>query len=214
MPSELITIDENYLSRIEIRRSILATHPSTVHGCLPEGAAPVRELYSFLLAYLPQRYPNLFTLRFNTFSNNQTDATHPFSPPDDPLYALQILAKTVEDDLFLLIETPEGHRCVAFACCFPSGFDPSTKLGKVLAQIHEPVPGYEKIRGSMERFFKRLEVGKSVKRVNVCELPVHGPAALEDSELIVQWFITTGEDLFNPGWDPADSEKDVDIETV
>lgn len=167
-PSELIAIDENYRSRIQKRRSILAAHPSTVHGCLPEGTAPVRELYSFLLAYLPQRYPALFTLTPTTFHNALTDITHPASPPDDPLKALRILAETVEDDLFLLSETPEGHRCVAFVCCFPSGFDPSTKLGKVLAEIHEPVPGYEKIGGSMERFFKRLEVGKSVRRVNVC----------------------------------------------
>lgn len=167
-PSELITIDENYLSRIETRRATLARHPSTVHGCLPEGAESVRELYSFLLAsYLPARYPTLFKLHGEAFENNVTGSTHPASPPADPRLALRILAETVEDDLFLVAETPGGHRCVAFVCCFPSGFDPSEKLGKVLAEIHAPVPGYEKIEGSMERFFTRLQAGKNVKRINV-----------------------------------------------
>jgi hypothetical protein len=96
---------------------------------------------------------------------------------------LEILGETVEDDLFLLLPDGEGggdgdgdgdgdgnggaHRLVAFVCCHPSGFDPSEKLGKRLVEIHGPVPAYEKIETSMERYFKKLEVGRCVKRVNV-----------------------------------------------
>ena len=73
--------------------------------------------------------------------------------------------------MFLLLqdgETEGGeHRAVAFVCCHPAGFDPSSKLGKRLAEIHGPVPAYEKIGASMERYFGRLEVGRGVKRVNV-----------------------------------------------
>ena len=176
--SDLIVIDCNYLSRIETRRAIIARHPSTVHGCVAEGIEPVRELYSFLLAsYLPMRYPTIFKLHDNdTVENMATKAFQPTACPTDPLLALRILGETVEDDLFLLVETPAGHRCVALMCCFPSGFDPSEKLGKVLADIHGPVPSYHKIGGSMERFFKRLEVGKSVKRINVRATP---PAVVE-----------------------------------
>ena len=84
---------------------------------------------------------------------------------------LRVLGETVEDDLFLLVQDPEEqggeHRSVAVVCCHPSGFDPSTKLGKRLVEIHGPVPSYERIGRSMERFFERLEVGRGVKRVNV-----------------------------------------------
>lgn len=84
----------------------------------------------------------------------------------------------MEDDLFLLLPDGDGdgdgkgdgsgaHWLVAFVCCHPSGFDPSEKLGKLLVDIHGPVPAYEKIEASMERYFKKLEVGKCVKRVNV-----------------------------------------------
>ena len=96
---------------------------------------------------------------------------------------MKVIGETIEDDIFLLHQTPEGHRCVAFLCCFPSGFDPSTKLGKVLKDIHAPVPSYEKIGASMERFFSRLEVGKSVKRVNV---GVWSMAALQVLRLTAQ----------------------------
>ncbi|SPN96583.1 uncharacterized protein DNG_00106 [Cephalotrichum gorgonifer] len=197
-PSELIIIDTNYPSRIAQRREIIARHPTTVHGCVPEGVEPVRELYEFLLAsYLPARYPTMFTLQGNkAVVNTAMGSSHPVIPPADPLQALRTLGETVEDDLFLVVETPGGHRLVAFACCFPSGFDPSSKLGRVLAEIHEPVPGYEKIGGSMERFFARLEVGKSVKRIN--------------------WSVTAQEELFNPvgshAEDPEAVERDQDVD--
>ncbi|KAK5659198.1 hypothetical protein OQA88_1289 [Cercophora sp. LCS_1] len=171
-PSDLITMDNTYRSRVLARRATLATHPSTALGCTPQGHAPVAELYRYLLSvYLPARYPTVFSLQpsSNTFVNLVTGLTAPLNAPDDPLEALKILGETVEEDLFLLLKQGEEnreHRSVAVVCCHPSGFDPSEKVGKRLAEIHGPVPGYEKIGASMERFFAKLEVGRGVKRVN------------------------------------------------
>jgi hypothetical protein len=148
----------------------MTNHEPMIMGAIPMGHSAVQELYSYLLqVYLPVRYPTLFSLSKDGqfFYNHITQQTIPATPPEDPLAAFRILGETVEDDMFLLHETPEGHCMVAFVCCFPSGFDPSSKLGKILKDIHEPVPAYEKIGPSMERFFSRLEVGKSVKRINV-----------------------------------------------
>lgn len=182
-PSDLITIDSNYLSRITARRELIASHPSTVHGAIPSGHAPVLETYTYLLGtYLPTRFPTLFTLipsssssanpsgtLFLNKATNQTFPLHP--PPSDPAAMLRILGETVEDDMFLLLQDDAAqggeHRAVAFVCCHPAGFDPSSKLGKRLAEIHGPVPAYEKIGASMERYFGRLEVGRGVKRMNV-----------------------------------------------
>lgn len=153
-----------------IRRSILEKYPETVHGFLPQGIASVREVYSFLLRdYLPTRYPTMFRLSDNgtAFQNMVTEKTYPTTPMDDPSAVLRAIGETVEEDMFLLHDTPDGHLCVAFVCCFPSGFDPSKKFGKHLKAIHAPVPAFEKIGASMERAFSRIEVGKSVKRLNV-----------------------------------------------
>lgn len=168
--SNLIEIDSNYMKRIRRRQEVIEQHPETVMGALPEGVLAVNEIYSYLLAdYLPTRYPTMFsaTADKTSFENLVTGRTFPCQPPSDPLEAWRRLGETVEEDFFLLKETSKGHRLVAFLCCHPSGFDPSEKLGKVLEDIHKPVPSYEKIGPSMERFFSRLTVDKSVKRVNV-----------------------------------------------
>lgn len=149
-------------------------HPSHVLGCLPSGVAVVEEVYTYLLQdYLPSRYPSLFTKDEKSFHNHVTGASIALNPPDDPLQALALLGETVEDDMFLLQNTPEGHLCVAFLCTCPSGFDPSAKIGKLLKEVHAPVPSFERIGQSMERYFSRLEVGKNATRLNVSLLPPH-----------------------------------------
>ncbi|KHO01559.1 uncharacterized protein MAM_00560 [Metarhizium album ARSEF 1941] len=168
-PSNLITIDSDYLDRVTLRRSLIDEKGHAVHGCLPRGKEAVTELYAYLLRdYLPARYPTMFRLRPDgtMFENTVTGKTFPTQSPDDADAALRSLGETVEEDLFLLHETPNGHLCVAFMCCFPSGFDPSKKFGNLLKDIHAPVPAYSKIEASMERFFSKLQVGKSVKRLN------------------------------------------------
>ncbi|KAL7807452.1 hypothetical protein V8C26DRAFT_414886 [Trichoderma gracile] len=171
-PSELITIDSQYLDRVSHRRQLIADHGDMVHACLPSGLEAVRELHQFLIRdYLPTRFPTMFRLRDQDrrFDNLVTGRSFPTKAPDnveEAEAALRMLAETVEEDMFLLIGEPEGHRAVAFVCCFPSGFDPSTKVGRLLMEIHAPVPSYDKIGPSMERFFSRIEVGKNVKRTN------------------------------------------------
>ncbi|KAL2691182.1 hypothetical protein Neosp_001563 [[Neocosmospora] mangrovei] len=177
-PSELITIDQDYLDRINIRRELIAQHGSTVHGCIPEGDAAVREVYTNLV----------------------TGMSFPTTPMANAEATLRVLGETVEEDLFLLQKYPEGHRSIAFICCFPAGFDPSAKLGKTLQEIHAPVPSYGRIGASMERFFRKLEVGKGVKRTN--------------------WSVQTHTELFNSkgnhisGDDTYEDDQEVDIENV
>lgn len=189
-PENLIVLDNNYKERIEIRRKVMSGNSDTVMGTTgtPSAKAAVDELYTYLMDYLPVRYSSIFTRTAPTATslhNTATAKTIPCSPPENPLDALRTLGETVEDDLFLLQEediktlSDDGgpaypdtsHRLVAFLCCFPSGFDPSAKLGLLLKDIHKPVPSYDKIGPSMERFFKRLAVGQSVRRLNVSPFP-------------------------------------------
>lgn len=169
-PADLILMDRNYKNHVLERRQLMVDHPSIVVGAIPQGKAAVDELYSFLITdYLPKTYPNMFTLSDDgqVFSNNVTGASFPALPPEDSVEALRRLGETVEDDLFLLHGTEQGHRSVAYVCCYCSGFNPAEKLDKLLVEIHEPVPSYDKIGPSMERYFSKLEVGKNVKRTNV-----------------------------------------------
>jgi hypothetical protein len=89
--------------------------------------------------------------------------------------ALSLITENIDEDFFILLPHPQDGRhgpdhvyiLEAYAACFPSGFKPKDKIGKKLADIHGPVPGYkEKLQTSMDRFFARLEAGRLVKRVN------------------------------------------------
>lgn len=157
----------------EAGKGLLKRHQQ--HPLAKQARAAVVELYEYLLAeYLPQRYPRLFSQdrASGEFVNHVTGARFPLSRTAgddegaDTLEALRTIGETIEDDCFLVCQTDAGHVTVAFVCCFPAGFDPGEKLGRVLADIHGPVPAFEKIGRSMERFFGRLDVEKSVKRVN------------------------------------------------
>ncbi|VUC32476.1 unnamed protein product [Clonostachys rosea] len=197
-PSDLITIDCEYLNRLRLRRELLQSENDTVHGCTPMGEDSVQELYTYLMTdYLPSRYPTMFKLSFDRsmFFNLVTGESHPITSPSDPKAALKILGTTVEEDLFLLKNTPDGHQCVAFVCCFPSGWNPSAKLGAHMTKIHTTVPSYEKIGPSIERFFSRLQVGKGVKRSN--------------------WTVQTHDKLFNVKGNhirPGEEAEEEDIE--
>ncbi|KAI1401820.1 hypothetical protein F4819DRAFT_456807 [Hypoxylon fuscum] len=179
----------------------MAKHANHALGCLTEGVEGVREAYSYLLGeYLPTRYPTIFSRDDKLFHNRVTGAALPLLAPADPIEALRSLGETVEDDCFFLRETPDGHQCTAFVCCCPSGFDPAEKMGKLLKDIHGPVPSYEKIGPSMERYFSRLEVGKSASRVN--------------------WSVTTNSELFNVSGnhvndgDEVEENMDINIDTA
>ncbi|KAF6809374.1 hypothetical protein CSOJ01_06962 [Colletotrichum sojae] len=219
-PDELIIIDSNYLDRVTERRDVIKQHGPVVLGAVPEGIAALHEVWTYLLSdYLPKRYPTMFSLSDDglRFHNKVTGVSLPLTPPEDPDAALRALGETVEDDLFLLVETPEGHRAVAFVCCHPAGFDPSDKLGKLLKDIHTPVPSYEKIGASMERFFSRLQVGKSVKRMNVSATPREDITSLRRLQRPTQWSVSTKPSLFSPSglhiYDGDKVEKDENVDT-
>lgn len=168
-PSELLSIDHDYLDRVNQRREILKKHENTVCGFLPGGEQAVLEIYDyFLTEYLPVRYPTMFQLSQDgtIFNNLVTNRSFP-TKVQDVRSALLNLGEIVEEELFLLMPDSDSYRLVAYVCCFPSSFDPAEKLGLLLKDIHKPVPGYEKIGPSMERFFAKLQVGSPIKRQNV-----------------------------------------------
>ncbi|EAW09739.1 heme-dependent oxidative N-demethylase family protein [Aspergillus clavatus NRRL 1] len=123
------------------------------------------------------------------------DASGSGSGSEPTIEALETLGQIVDEDFLILLpeveaevkvdgddkradsHAPERYILEAYTAYFPSGFDTRTKLGRRLAEIHEPVPGYAAtLERSMDRFFARLEVGRFVQRVN--------------------WSVTTGTGLF------------------
>ncbi len=101
----------------------------------------------------------------------------------------------MDEDFLILLpsEDGDGYTMKAYITCFPSGFNPASKLDKKLRDIHGPVPAYkEKLEKSMDRFFDKLEVGKVVKRSNVKRPTPFSECMLK----LYQWSITTHDRLY------------------
>ncbi|KAH9205895.1 hypothetical protein DL95DRAFT_316654 [Leptodontidium sp. 2 PMI_412] len=198
--SELYLMDKNYADRIVYRKRIILDHHDIVIGVsnVQRVSPALRELYTWLLGiYLPKRYPTMFKVhqegglgadtRHDTFYENLvTGERFPSLKTQDldPVRILENIGHTIDEDLFFLMEEENSsdpkYVLEGYVCVNPGGFNPASKLGKRLADIHGPVPNYgEKMEMSMDRFFKRLEVGQYVKRHN--------------------WTINTNEELFQSG---------------
>ena len=184
-PNDLLLFDQTYLERLPLRQSLLEQYPKEVIGVADDSNARIRlaveELYNYLFkTYLPCRYPSLFKLcdesgMVQNLVTYKTMATE-LGQPTPLREALVLIAENIDEDFFILLphkkedqvdSKDDVYVLEAYAACFPSGFKPKDKIGKRLADIHGPVPGYkQKLQKSMDRFFARLEAGRLVKRIN------------------------------------------------
>jgi len=197
--TELIEMDHNYLTRINLRKQIIHDHHDIVIQASPAVKPSVDELYVWLVnAYLPTRFPSMFTTSSDGLQNLTTGKYLPLQPPVDPSHAFEILGENLDEDFLILLPSADGdgYALKGFVTCFPAGFNTKEKFGQKLREIHKPVPGYkQKLEKSMDRFFEKIEVGKVVKRSNVCGCQFL--MVLKRLELIVcQWSITTHGRLY------------------
>jgi hypothetical protein len=155
------------------------SHPTITLHASPAISPSITEFYTWLFTtYLPTCYPTMFTLHPSashaTLENLVTSEFIPLIPPSSSLEALRTIGSHIDHDFLFMLPSAKdegGYILEGFVVCFPSGFDTSKKAGMTLRDIHGPVPRYkEKLALSMDRFFERLEVGKVVKRANVCSL--------------------------------------------
>jgi hypothetical protein len=82
---------------------------------------------------------------------------------------LELACRLIQDDLVIMRKGEGGYRIAAAAVCFPSTWVLADKFGKAIADVHGPVPGFE--RGTrqasvVDRIFDNLKVGAPVERCN------------------------------------------------
>ena len=75
-------------------------------------------------------------------------------------------ARAVQEDLCLLERDELGWRFTAAAVCFPTRWSPAEKVGLHLREVHAPVPRYDDIAATVDRFFDRLRPGALAWRPN------------------------------------------------
>jgi hypothetical protein len=138
---ELIEMDKNYLSRLELRKEIMKQHRDMVRQADPTLTPAINELYTFLTSvYLPTRFPTMFSVTRNWrgLLNHVTEETLPLTPPKDPIETLELIGANLDEDFLFLDKSEDGDGYVlrGFVTCFPSGFNTREKLRLKLRDIH------------------------------------------------------------------------------
>lgn len=138
-PSDWLEPDAAMADQLAEKNRLLETHRDAVFAILPGSEAAQEELLTHLADYLPTRFPHIWQREGNAMRILPTDALVPLEG-DDP--KLLTAARLVQDDLLLLERDEDGWRLSAASLCFPSSWVLGEKIGKVLDQIHAPVPGF------------------------------------------------------------------------
>lgn len=142
----------------------------------PEAYDAALELLEELCSYLPERYPSLYQrldvekYGFTGMKNLLTNEVFNISErplKEDPM---QLAARTIQDDLALMIERPDGQYYLLAGSILLAGFwRLEDKFGMPLSEIHTSgdVPGYKtKLEKGMMNFFRRLQPHAPVLRNN------------------------------------------------
>ena len=121
-------------------------------------------------AYLPDRYPTLFTRTPTGIRNIATDETFDIiirPLPEDPM---RTCARLIQDDLAIMFEKADGQYYLFAGCILLPGFwRLSDKFGMSLSDIHTSgnVPQYKtKLERGMMNFFRRVQPDAPVVRNN------------------------------------------------
>ncbi|WP_416897400.1 MAG: heme-dependent oxidative N-demethylase family protein [Minwuia sp.] len=158
-----IEIDGGYEDELAQKRRLVDEQRDTVFQALPGSETAQGEFIDFLSAHLTRHHPNRFEAAPGGICNLTTGET----VRPDPGAPLLAAARLIQEDMTVLQPSPEGFRLIAGLVCFPTRWNLSSKLGKPLAAIHDPVPGYaEKLERPMDRLFAGLTADRLLWRQN------------------------------------------------
>ena len=170
LPAEAwIEIDAAYAAQLVKKRDLLATRHADVLQALPESRPASEEALTLLLDHLRTYHSDRFAFAGGKLRNIATgeewDIAH------SSLHPLEQAGRLVQEDFCILQSDgktlSETYRLTAGAVCFPSNWRLADKIGKKLADLHGPVPGYaEKLASPVDRFFKNLSADTIMWRAN------------------------------------------------
>ena len=138
-PRDWLEPDDCLAAQLMEKARLQTVCPEAVHAEMPGSHPAQAELLALLVAHLPIRFPNLWRHSNQHMELFATGEAIALASAESPLLTA---AKLVQDDLLILERTPQGWCLTAGSLCFLSSWVLAEKMGKVLADIHAPVPGF------------------------------------------------------------------------
>ena len=171
-----IQLDDDYRDQLAEKERLRAERHGEVFAALPGSVPGQTEVLWLLADHLPGRFPDCFEHRGDDLVTPDGRRI-PLGKDDEA--PLDRAGRLVQEDLCLMTAGPAGYVLAAASLCFPGGWRLADKLGRPMADIHGPVPGYDrKLARPIDRFFSLLKPGRPVQRVN--------------------WSLPASPDLFSP----------------
>ncbi|RWX79059.1 DUF3445 domain-containing protein [Neorhizobium lilium] len=164
-PDRWIEPDEHLAEQVEEKRRLLAEHGEQVFRAEPDTQAAQAEILQALIDYLPARHPAYY----RRDGNRMQVAGRPIDLTDATMPALQCAGFLVQDDLVLMRRGENGWRIAAALLAFPSSWSLQEKFGKVMDEVHAPVPDFgagSRNADLINRMFDNLAPGRIVVRWN------------------------------------------------
>ena len=164
-PERWIEPDDNLGFELAEKRRLVAEHGDKVLRAEPGTENAQREVLERLAAYLTTHHPDIYRREGNRIhmADQSVDLT------DGTMLPIHRAGLLVQDDLVIMKKGENGWRIAAAFLAFPSSWELSEKFGKVMNEVHAPVPGFQAGSRNAEliaRMFDRLQPGNPVRRMN------------------------------------------------
>ena len=148
--ADWVEIDEHHDDEIAAKARIMATNASTAFVALDDAGPECAEVADALASHLRTRFPE----RFGAL---ELDGT---------LHPLDAIARHVQEDLVVMAERDGRMVFVAGSVCFPNRWDLRSKLGRTMAEVHEPVALLnEQLEGVIDDVLRRLSPERPLWRL-------------------------------------------------
>lgn len=163
--ADWIEIDEDFADDLHEKRRLLAAHRDELFQELPGSEAGQREVLDVLAEHLPRHHPETFRRDGNRLLIRPLDEWVDLASDDRP--PLETAGRLVQEDFCLMQPVDDAYHLTAAAVCFPTRWNMRAKMGKKLAGLHGPVPGFnDKLERPVDRFFEMIKADKPVQRLN------------------------------------------------
>lgn len=157
--ADWIEPDARTEAQLAEKARLLETHHAEVFDALPDSAEACRECLDHLTDNLRMHHPDHPGLELILGADPGTASSR--------LNPLDLAGRMVQEDLLLMRREAAGWVLVAASLCFPARWRLSDKMGRPMAGIHAPVPGFnDKLARPVDRLFDRVEPGQPYLRAN------------------------------------------------
>ena len=164
-PDRWIEPDANLADQLAEKQQILDQYGDLAFRAEPGTEAAQQEVLDALADYLPEHHPALY----RRDGERMQVASKTVNLGDDGTAALQRAGLLVQDDLVIMRKGDAGWRIAAAFLAFPSSWSLAEKFGKVMGEVHAPVPDFQagsRNAGLIERMFDNLSPDRFVVRWN------------------------------------------------